>query len=977
MKREHWLIGYSIGVGLPGWIWLLWHSHMPSMPIWHIIAVLLIALLIESAGYRVPPADPHSLTGIVILSLALMGQPWVATLIIAINAFAVGMALPFIDRRPITFYSAVVRPWARAGVRITAVAAGAWIASMIAGPVGVALQIAIYPLIIILNRWGRIQIQQDTTGVAQWWRGASLSILITEIIPLPLALLGAIVYSTLGIWYFLLLCLAVLGASAIMRQVTINLRNQQASTNELAILNATSRAIIRSELDVDALCELIYREAGNVLDTSSFHLGIFEPNSDRYTLKVRVQDKQRLEPLTVDLPSGDGMIGWMRQTGRSLLVSDFVSEMDRLPARPRYQSANPPRSGVYVPLISGDTVIGSISVQSQRINAFSSDDLRRLSQIAEQAAVAITKARTFHEARERAIQLQAIQDVAAHLSVMLEPDELLPEVTRLIREHFGYHPVHLITIDDDGRLFFRASTSDAMGGVRIRTALRQSDKGIISTVAQTGQALLVNDVYNDARYVEDDPHTQSELAVPIRFADRTIGVLDVQSSEPWRFQDTDMFVMQTLADQVALALERARAFSAQRAEAQRLNVLLQAADMLNRPVPLDDLLNTAVQLPIQLLGCRCCCYLSWHEHEQRFVIDAVAGLDMDHTQRLLGQTLAAHAFDVSEHAANNVQLQQLPAAIAHTLTPFANQDVLVLIARGRGSIPGVLVADYPLESRPYGDREQQLFGGLAGQIGSAIENALLEQDADNAARLEEELRLARDIQNSLLPDTAPLLAGWRINALWQAARVIGGDFYDYWPLKGQHGQKQFGFVIADVSDKGMAAALFMALSRSLVRAAALDGSDPAVALMRANRWITRDSESGMFVTIFYGILDVDSGSLCYSCAGHNPPLLVHADGSSQELSTPGIALGIIDDIKLTSSTITLQPGDTLVCYTDGVTESFDDGDQQYGVTRLKQVIQRHMRDHTAAIVTAIADDVSAFSEGRIYDDVTLLVLQRQ
>jgi GAF domain-containing protein len=347
-------------------------------------------------------------------------------------------------------------------------------------------------------------------------------------------------------------------------------------------------------------------------------------------------------------------------------------------------------------LISGDTVIGSISVQSPRVNAFSADDLRRLSQIAEQAAVAITKARTFHEARERAIQLQAIQDVAAHLSVMLEPDELLPEVTRLIREHFGYHPVHLITIDDDGRLFFRASTSDAMGGVRIRTALRQSDKGIISTVSQTGQALLVNDVHNDARYVEDDPHTRSELAVPIRFADRTIGVLDVQSSESWQFQDTDMFVMQTLADQVALALERARAFSAQRAEAQRLNILLQAADMLNRPVPLDDLLNTAVQLPIPLLGCRRCCYLGWHEHKQQYVIDAVAGLDTEQTQHLIGQELAADAFEVPDHVSHNVQLQQLTAVVARTLVPFADQDVLVLIARGRGSIPGILVADYQI-----------------------------------------------------------------------------------------------------------------------------------------------------------------------------------------------------------------------------------------------------------------------------------------
>ncbi|MBM4414144.1 MAG: GAF domain-containing protein [Chloroflexi bacterium] len=976
MKREHWLIGYSVGVGLPGWIWFAWHSHLPSMPLWHIIVILILALLIECAGYRVPPADPRALTSIVVLSIALMGEPWVAAIIIAINAFVVGIALPLIDHRPVNFYSIVARPWSRAGVRIAAIALGAWLATLIPGMVGIVIQIAVYPLILIMNRWGKAIIEHGVAGVEQWWRSDAFSMLMTEIIPLPLVLLGAIIYPSFGIWYFSLLCLMLLGGSAVMLQLTINLRKQMASTNELAVLNITSRAIISSELDVDALCELIYREAGKVLDTSSFHLGIFEPNSDRYTLKVRVQDKQRLEPLTVDLPSGDGMIGWMRQTGRSLLVSDFMIEMERLPARPRYQSSNPPRSGIYVPLISGDVVIGSISVQSPRVEAFSADDLRRLNQIAEQAAVAITKARTFHEARERAIQLQAIQDVAAHLSDMLEPDELLPEVTRLIREHFGYHPVHCITINEDGTLCFRASTSDAQGGERIRTALRNAQKGIISTVAQTGHALLINDVHNDVRYVEDDPNTRSELAVPIRFADRIIGVLDVQSNEPWRFQDTDMFVMQTLADQVALALERARAFSAQRAEAQRLNVLLHAADMLNRPVPLDDLLNTAVQLPLQLLGCRRCCYLSFDQQHNQFVVEATAGLNDDEAEQLIQQRIDATSIDMHALPSNIVEFQQLPASVTHVLRPFAHQHTLVLIARGRSSIPGILVTDYPIENRPYGAREQQMFSGLAGQIGSAIENALLELDADNAARLEEELRLARDIQNSLLPDVAPAVPGWQINALWKAARVIGGDFYDYWPFTGSNGQEQFGFVIADVSDKGMAAALFMALSRSLVRAAALDGSDPAAALMRANRWITRDSESGMFVTIFYGILDTQSGELCYACAGHNPPLLVRANGTHEELTTPGIALGIIEEIRLTSSTVVMQPGDTLVCYTDGVTESFDDHDQQYGVTRLKQVIQRHMTAHSEQIVTAIADDVSAFSEGRIYDDVTLLVIQR-
>jgi serine phosphatase RsbU (regulator of sigma subunit) len=191
-----------------------------------------------------------------------------------------------------------------------------------------------------------------------------------------------------------------------------------------------------------------------------------------------------------------------------------------------------------------------------------------------------------------------------------------------------------------------------------------------------------------------------------------------------------------------------------------------------------------------------------------------------------------------------------------------------------------------------------------------------------------------------------------------------------------NGEQLFGFVIADVSDKGMAAALFMALSRSLVRAAALDGSDPAAALTRANRWITRDSESGMFVTLFYGILDLSSGVLRYCCAGHNPPILRSRDGSIRELSTPGIALGVIEEAALHSASTIINPGDTLVCYTDGVTESFDEHEDLYGVPRLIDVIQRTHNDPAADIVRAIADDIAAFSDGRIYDDVTMLVIRR-
>ncbi len=187
-----------------------------------------------------------------------------------------------------------------------------------------------------------------------------------------------------------------------------------------------------------------------------------------------------------------------------------------------------------------------------------------------------------------------------------------------------------------------------------------------------------------------------------------------------------------------------------------------------------------------------------------------------------------------------------------------------------------------------------------------------------------------------------------------------------------------GFVIADVSDKGVPAALFMALSRSLVRAAALDGSSPAFALTRANRWITRDSESAMFVTLFYGVLQPESGLLRYTCAGHNPPLLFRADGSAPiELTTPGIALGVLEEATLGEAAVTIAPGDILVCYTDGVTEAINAAEEPFGVPRLIEVVAAQRSPSAANLLDAINAALLAFTGGRPpFDDVTMLVLKR-
>ena len=992
VNRERWLIVYCLIVGALGWSWLALSGPGGVSPATLLLFVVL-ALLVESAGFRIPPSDPHSLVGIVVLTAALALGPPNGALVGAISGLIFGILLPLIYGRARTFYLMVGRPVLRSGVRAIAILLGAALASLLAGgpPNDLVLLLVLVPcyaMVIQLNRIVREFLQGGRTGVITWWRSSWRAALSAEVLPLPIAVLGAAIYERLGLVYFLLAGAAMLAASMTVRWAALTLQYQRRSVRELALLNEVSRAIIRSELDVDALCELIYQQASKVVDTSSFHLGLFDPSGDQYTLVVRVQDRVRLPPLTVQLPAGDGLVGWMRETGRALLVEDFTEEMSQLPARPRYQSDRPPRSGIYVPLIAGETVIGSISIQSYRPRAFGADDLRLLSLIADQAAVAISKARAFDEARTRAVQLQAIHEVSQRITAILDLDELLQSVVHLIRERFGYHPVHVFTREDQGVLLFRASTAASEAQAQLRQLALHAGNGIIGAAAQQGELVLVNDVRQDPRYISDDPNTRAELAVPLRFGEEVVGVLDVQSAEVGRFQESDLFVMQTLAGQIATAIESARAFTAQREEAWTLNALLQVAENIARAGSLEDLLPGIVRLPPLLLGCDRCYCLVWDREHSTFTPLAAYGLTAEQRARFLDQPfneadaplLAEARRAMTPIAVHDAHMQTF--VCPPILEAFGGGALLALPLTARGATLGMLVADYDQPDHRFTPREMTLYTGIANQVAGALESALLAQEAEKVARLEGELRVARDIQTALLPAAPPQIDGWDIAADWRSARLVGGDFYDFWRLRPASDDRRragdLGFVIADVSDKGVPAAMFMALSRSLVRAAALDGSSPSVALTRANRWITRDAESGMFVTLFYGVLQPESGLLRYACAGHNPPLLVRAaDSTVLELTTPGMALGVLEEVQLDEAAVTLDAGDVLVCYTDGVTEAINSAGEPFGLARLIEIITAQRGGDASTVLGAITTALTHFTEGRPpFDDVTLVVLKR-
>jgi sigma-B regulation protein RsbU (phosphoserine phosphatase) len=268
----------------------------------------------------------------------------------------------------------------------------------------------------------------------------------------------------------------------------------------------------------------------------------------------------------------------------------------------------------------------------------------------------------------------------------------------------------------------------------------------------------------------------------------------------------------------------------------------------------------------------------------------------------------------------------------------------------------------------------------------AIENDLLLQEAAEQERMKQELAVAQRIQASLLPECCPDVSGWDLAAIWRSARQVSGDFYDFIPLPSSGNNQRLdegrmGLVIADVADKGVPAALFMALSRTLVRTMAIDGRAPSVAIARANDLILADARSGLFVTLFYAIIQPESGEITYVNAGHMPTLVVRAvDGAVEELRAPGIALGILPSAQFQDWkewNALLEPGDTLILYTDGVTDASDSEEQRFGMERLRQAVSAHRHLSAAKLVETIHEAVETFvGSAAQFDDFTLLVAKR-
>src|SRR3954447_9529683 len=293
----------------------------------------------------------------------------------------------------------------------------------------------------------------------------------------------------------------------------------------------------------------------------------------------------------------------------------------------------------------------------------------------------------------------------------------------------------------------------------------------------------------------------------------------------------------------------------------------------------------------------------------------------------------------------------------------------------QGELIGVLNLGPRLSEQDYSSDDRRLLDSLAAQAAPALRVGQLvrEQQAEAATRqrFEQELEVARLIQQNFLPKQLPDLADWQVAAYYRPAREVGGDFYDVIPLS----DGRIGFVIGDVTDKGVPAALVMSATRSVLRASAQRLIEPGVVLERVNEHLCPDMPEKMFVTCLYGVLDVESGRLRFANAGHDLPYVKTADGVV-ELRARGMPLGLMPGMPYEEKEITLEPGDSVLLHSDGIVEAHDPRREMFGFPRLKETVAKAPGGQE--LIDRVLRDLAAFtgSGAEQEDDITMVTLER-
>ena len=663
-------------------------------------------------------------------------------------------------------------------------------------------------------------------------------------------------------------------------------------------------------------------------------------------------------------------------------------------------------SAIAAPLHTGDEAMGMLTMIHHTPGRYGYESERITSAFASYAAIAIKNTRLYATSQEQAWISTILLQVAHAIQSLTNLDELVNTIVRLTPMVVGVKGCALLLKAPESKVF----QLSAMYGIgqtseekKLDLPFTLIDPPIIEKLLLLKEPLRVLDPLEDLNLpaeLADQLAKDALIMLPLMSRNEILGAfLLVNEAQPTQQEQLSNVlseerynIVQGILQQTAVAIENIRLIEARQEEAYISAVLLQVAQAAVSSTDLQDTLESIVNIMPILIGIDASVVYLWDDGENRFTTSHATSRGYPETDEIIGTTYQPGDFPMLDVVFRNNR----PLVYPFIETSLSPEDWdLALPDEGQTNPSPILNTHYPLlmgfplsvKDDIFGvmlaqdenfatnrERRFELLSGIAQQASLAIQNDLLNKEMLDRHRLEREFQLAREIQQTFLPNEILDLPGWKMGVHWETARQVGGDFYDYFLLS----DGRLAFVIADVSDKGLAASLYMAVTRTLLRAAAEEMTSPARTLEHVNDLLLKNSQNGLFVTTFYGILNLDDGQLTYTIAGHNPPLIIRQQHNDIiMLKKGGIALGALPDIHLQQRETVLAPGDCLLLYTDGLTEAFNLEDEMYGDDRLIEVLSTVIGTPPSAVLDVIEADLDRFRNGApLSDDTTMLAICR-
>ncbi|MCL6565655.1 MAG: SpoIIE family protein phosphatase [Acidobacteriia bacterium] len=565
--------------------------------------------------------------------------------------------------------------------------------------------------------------------------------------------------------------------------------------------------------------------------------------------------------------------------------------------------------------------------------------------------------------------LATLVEIGEEINASLDLDEVLSRAAALIKRLIDYEVFAVLLLDErTGELYFRFAIGhrpEVVEHWRIPLG-----KGIVGTVAQTRQPLRVPDVSREPNYINALDTVRSELAVPLLYKGRVIGVLDIQSSRPDDFTRDQQNILTLLASRISIAIENARLYERARRQAESLLLLNEIGRESSSILDLEALLRRAAELVKRVIDYQIFSILLYDERLQAYR----RRLTVKYGESIVERHMAVAGEGIIGAA---VSLRR-PVRVADVtedpryipLNPETRSELAVpMIFQDR--VIGVLDLESP-EFNYFTEEHEQALSILAAQLAVSIENArLYEKLAREEARMERELQAARRIQGALLPAVPAEDFGVELAARYLSAREVGGDLYDFI----RYTPQQLAVMLGDVSGKGTAAALYGAVAIGILRSAAQQKLPPAELLQRLNDLICERRVDGRFMTLTYATWNRAKHKLRIANAGQAQPMLLHG-GRCEKIPLTGLPVGIEPGVAYDELAFVLDPGDVLLFYSDGITEATSESGEQFGTERLRDLLLAHAAASAAEIADRIMDAVEDFAgSAALADDRTLVVLK--